>query len=192
VTDQVGFVVEQNRCMGCKACQTACKDKNDLEVGQRWRRVTEVEDGAYYNDNDGLRHHVFAFWTSLGCNHCLDPRCVKNCPTGAMNKRKSDGVVSVDRTKCIGCRYCEWSCPYGAPQFNPEVGQMGKCDYCIDLVQEGKQQACVAACPVRALHAGKMDALKKKYGDNAKTKGLPDQNITNPSLIVIPHKYAIE
>ena len=105
MADQLGFVIEQERCMGCKACQAACKDKNDLEVGQLWRRVTEVSGGGYFEDGNAIRQHVYAFWTSMSCNHCENPRCVQNCPTGAMHKRAEDGVVVVDQDKCIGCRY---------------------------------------------------------------------------------------
>lgn len=189
---QLGFVVEQKRCMGCKACQTACKDKNELEVGQLWRRVTEVAGGGYYEDGSAIRPRVYAFWTSISCNHCENPRCVQNCPTGAMHKRSEDGVVVVDKDKCIGCRYCTWSCPYGAPQYNPAEGKIGKCDLCLDYLAQGKDPACVAACPVRALHAGKLDELKQKYNGMTKTKGLPDPNLTHPSIIVAPHKDAIE
>lgn len=192
MTDQVGFHFAQNLCMGCKACQVACKDKNNLEVGQLWRRVVEVEGGSYYEDGAAIRHQVYAFWISLGCNHCADPLCVRNCPTGAMYKREDDGIVLVNKEKCIGCRYCVWSCPYGAPQYNEQEGKIGKCDYCIDLVQQGKDPACVAACPMRALHAGKLDELKQKHRGVDQTKGLPDPNITNPSLVVTPHKDAIK
>jgi len=189
VTEQVEFAIDQNRCLGCKACQTACKDKNELDVGQLWRRVTEVAGGGYYEQGQALRNSVYAFWTSIACNHCEHPKCVENCPTGAMQKRPEDGVVFVDKAKCIGCRMCTWSCPYGAPQYNPKEGKVGKCNYCIDEV--GKGPVCVAACPVRAIHSGKLEDLKKKYGATNQTIGMPDSSITTPSLVITPHKDAI-
>jgi len=191
MAQQVGFFIEQNRCMGCKACQAACKDKHDLEVGQLWRRVTEIEGGNYFEDGAAIHPNIYAFWTSLGCNHCADPACVKNCPTGAMYKRSEDGIVLHDDQKCIGCKMCMWSCPYGAPQYNPLKGKVGKCDYCIDYVQKGKDPACVSACPVRALHAGKLTELQAKHGTKAQTKGMPSPDITHPSIVIMPHKDAI-
>lgn len=188
---QVGFFIEQNRCIGCKACQAACKDKHDLEVGQLWRRVIETEGGNYLEDQAAIHANIFAYWTSIGCNHCADPACVKNCPTGAMSKRAEDGIVVHDDNKCIGCRMCEWSCPYGAPQFNPKTGKVGKCDYCLDFFQEGQDPACVSACPMRALHAGNLDELQAKYGNVAQTKGMPDSKITHPSIVIKTHKDAI-
>lgn len=192
MADQLGFVMEQMNCTGCKACQMACKDKNDLEVGQLWRRVTEISGGGYFLGGDAIKPNVYAFWTSIGCNHCEDPLCVKNCPTGAMHKRAEDGIVLVDETKCIGCRYCAWSCPYGAPQYNPQKGKMGKCDFCQDYLEEGKDPACVAACPLRNIHYGNIEELKKQYQGTNQTNGMPDPCITKPSLIIVPHKDAVK
>ncbi len=95
--------------------------------------------------------------------HCQDPVCVNVCPTTAMSKDEN-GIVSVDADKCIGCRYCEWACPYGAPQFNEAAGVMTKCNMCQDLVAEGGNPACVDACPMRALEFGDIEELQAKYG----------------------------
>lgn len=192
MANQLGFVVEQNYCMGCKTCQVACKDKHDLEVGQLFRRVTETEGGGYAQTGAGITPNIFAFWTSLSCNHCEHPKCVENCPTGAMHKRSEDGVVVVDQQKCVGCGYCTWSCPYGAPQYNPALGKMGKCDFCLDYLAQGQDPACVAACPVRALHYGELAEIKQKYSGVPTGKGLPAPNITSPSLIIVRHKDAID
>lgn len=188
---QLGFYIDQDICVGCYTCQITCKDKNDLQVGQNWRRVTEIADGGFSVEGNVIRHNVRAFYTSISCNHCTDPLCVKNCPTGALYKREKDGLVLHDRDKCIGCRYCAWSCPYGAPQFNPELGKMGKCNACVDLLEKGEQPACVSACPSRALKFGEMDELVRKYGKVQKTKGLPDPSITKPSVVIHPHRSAV-
>jgi len=187
---QLGFHIDQNRCIGCFTCQIACKDKNDLEVGQRWRRVEEIAGGGYTRVGQGLQANVYAYWISIGCNHCQDPLCVKNCPTKALYKRPEDGIVVVDEKKCIGCRYCVWSCPYGAPQYNPQKGKIGKCNFCLDLLEKGEQPACVAACPMRALHAGDLKELAQKYGGTDRIKGLPDPSITKPSILITPHRHA--
>src|SRR3546814_7188096 len=84
-----------------------------LQVGRNVRRVYDMENGTYPKPK--LWH------LSSSCNHCDAPACVINCPTTAMHKRPEDGVVLVDHTKCVGCQYCTWACPYEAPQFNPAL-----------------------------------------------------------------------
>ena len=166
---QLGFYVDQASCTGCKACQIACKDKNDLPVGITWRRVAEYSGGGWSQDESQgtFKPNVFTYYTSVSCNHCEDPICVRVCPTKAMHKGEG-GIVSVDDGACIGCRYCEWACPYSAPQFNADKGVMTKCDFCQDFLAEGRDPACVAACPSRVLHFGEIDDLRRKYGDHGR------------------------
>ena len=125
---QYGFYVESNYCVGCKACQVACKDEHDLEVGQLFRKITTKESGQIIEQNKAFFSNVTAYHLSTSCHHCDEPACVKNCPTGAMNKNPETGIVSVNQDRCIGCRYCTWACPYGAPQYNEQIGKTGKCD----------------------------------------------------------------
>lgn len=98
---------------------------------------------------------------SIACNHCDDPQCVSHCPTTAMHKREEDGVVLVDHDKCVGCRYCTWACPYEAPQFDPAIGMMTKCDTCLDLREQGGNPMCVDSCPMRAIEFGLISELRK-------------------------------
>ncbi|WP_313448732.1 DMSO/selenate family reductase complex B subunit [Atlantibacter hermannii] len=188
---QLGFFIDSSRCSGCKACLVACKDKNNLEPGRRFRRVYEVTSGGFApNGTGGLENNISAWTLSISCNHCADPICTKNCPTTAMHKRPGDGIVRVDTNKCIGCGYCAWSCPYGAPQFNPEAGQMSKCDFCVDLQAKGEDPICVATCPLGAIKYGPIDELRQKYGTLCHVQGLPDPAITKPNLVVKPHQGA--
>ncbi|WP_315969744.1 DMSO/selenate family reductase complex B subunit [Cellulomonas timonensis] len=163
---QLGFYFDQTLCTGCKACQVACKDKNDLPVGVTWRRVAEYSGGTWQQEGDTFTPNVFTYYTSISCNHCDEPACVQVCPTTAMHKDEH-GIVTIDDGKCVGCRYCEWACPYGAPQYDKNAGVMTKCDLCIDRVNAGEQPACVAACPSRALEFGEIEELRAKYGDTA-------------------------
>src|SRR5699024_8902054 len=135
---RLGFYFDQSLCIGCKACQIACKDKHDTPLGTNWRRVVEYSGGDWNLANGVFNHETFTYYTSISCNHCEDLICAKVCPTTAMHKGE-DGIVTVDPYKCIGCRYCEWACPYSAPQFNPETKQMSKCDLCADLRAEGRR-----------------------------------------------------
>lgn len=182
---QYGFFVDSTKCTGCKTCQLSCKDDNDLGIDRDWRRVYEYGGGNWIENEDGTVHQdVFSYYLSIACNHCEKPACAKACPTGAMNKRQKDGLVVVDQTICVGCRYCEMACPYGAPQFDAEKKVMSKCDGCFDRLEQGKKPVCIESCPLRALDFGPMDELRTKYGTNANIAPLPDPSQTNPSLIV--------
>lgn len=187
---QPAFYFDASRCIGCKACMIACKDKNDLPVGLNWRRVVEYTGGDWVLEGDSAyRHDIFSYYVSIACNHCEKPICVESCPTTATHK-DANGIVWVDQDKCIGCRYCEWSCPYHAPQYSSESGRMTKCDMCRDLLAEGKMPACVSACPSRALGFGEMEELKKNPGMTLEVAPLPSISMTKPALVIKPHRYS--
>ena len=186
---RLAFFFDSSACSGCKTCQMACKDKNDLPVGQVWRRVYEVTGGGWKQEGHSWIQDVVAYNLSISCNHCEDPVCAKNCPTRAI-RRREDGIVLIDQDSCIGCKYCAWACPYGAPQFNPAKGVMGKCDLCADYVDQGKNPSCVDACPMRALDFGEYGELLQRHGDSSHVYPLPDPSITEPSILVRPHQGA--
>ena len=146
------FTFDAGFCSGCKACQAACKDKNNLPLGVLWRRVYEVTGGTWQKDGEAWNNTVFAYNLSVACNHCIHPKCAGICPANAYSVRK-DGIVILDTSKCVGCGYCAWACPYGAPQYNAESGHMTKCNFCFDNLEQGLPPACVAACPMRTLDA---------------------------------------
>ncbi|MBM4761225.1 DMSO/selenate family reductase complex B subunit [Bacillus sp. B15-48] len=188
---QLGFYIDQSRCIGCKTCVIACKDKNDNEIGVNFRRVYPYESGSFtQNANGTFVQNVQSYFLSISCNHCDNPTCVQGCPTGAMFKRNEDGVVVIDQDKCAGCRYCEWNCPYGAPQYNKELGKMTKCNLCVDLLDKGERPACEGSCPVRAIEVGPIEELRAKYGHTDQVKGMPNSSITNPNIVITPHKFA--
>jgi anaerobic dimethyl sulfoxide reductase subunit B (iron-sulfur subunit) len=193
MTKQMAFYFNASICSGCKACMTSCKDKNSLPVGVNWRRVTEYGGGTWVPDplNPGVMvpNNVFAYAISTACMHCQNPLCVEVCPTQAMYKR-ADGIVLIDAQKCVGCRYCQWACPYGAPSFNDTAGVMTKCNFCADLQDQGLNPACVDACVMRALEFGELDELRAKYGDHNEMAPLPSADITNPSFVMTLHRNA--
>jgi anaerobic dimethyl sulfoxide reductase subunit B len=187
---KLAFYVDTQTCTGCKTCMVACKDKNDLPDGVRWRRVYEYSGGEWFSEADGtFRQDVFAYYLSVSCNHCEKPICVEVCPTTAMNLGQ-DGIVTVDQKKCVGCRYCEWACPYGAPQYLADKGVASKCDFCKDELEAGGTPACVAACPTRALTFGDFD--EKRCDGDFPVKGafapLPNRCLTEPRASFAPHK----
>lgn len=184
------FFLDTQICTGCKTCMVACKDKNNLPLSVRWRRVVEFSGGDWVRLPDGtFTQNVFAYYISVSCNHCQDPICVQSCPTTAMNQ-DSHGIVSVDLEKCVGCRYCEWACPYSSPQFDQTLQQMTKCDFCRDELLQGGTPACVGACPTRALLFGEYERLANQHGNGMVMAPMPPKNLTDPTFIQGPHKDA--
>jgi Fe-S-cluster-containing dehydrogenase component len=102
-----------------RCCVVACNEQNGNRAEIQWRRVGEIEGGVY---PDTLRHYL-----SMGCNHCLEPTCMTDCPVNAYTKDPLTGIVLHSAERCIGCQYCTWNCSYGVPQYNPERGVVGKC-----------------------------------------------------------------
>jgi anaerobic dimethyl sulfoxide reductase subunit B (iron-sulfur subunit) len=186
---QWGFFVDSAHCSGCKACQVACKDRNDLGPGIRWRRVYEVAGGGWRRDGAAWVSEVRSYHLSLACNHCEDPICLRHCPTGAIG-RTAEGIVLIDGDRCMGCRYCEWVCPYGAPQYDEATGRMGKCTLCAPDLARGEAPACVAACPMRVLEVGDLAELRARHGAGAQVYPLPAERHTRPALGVAPHASA--
>jgi anaerobic dimethyl sulfoxide reductase subunit B (iron-sulfur subunit) len=184
---QLAFFFDSASCSGCKACQAACKDKQDHEPGILWRRVYEITGGGWVQRNGLWEPNVLAYNLSVACNHCQTAPCLAACPTGAVIKRP-DGIVQILKERCMGCRYCEWACPYSAPQYDAQAGKMTKCDFCADFLLEGKSPACVSACPLRALEFGQLEDLKLKQKDGARIFPLPPEEMAGPSLVIRPHR----
>ena len=188
------FTFDSSACSGCKACQVACKDKNDLPPGVLWRRVFEVSGGEWVRSGDAWLSNVFAYNFSMACNHCVHPKCAGVCPTNAFHVRE-DGIVLLDSAKCAGCGYCNWACPYAVPQYNALAGSMSKCDFCVDHIDAGADPACVAACPMRVLNfaeenssAASKDELSLWVipGSNHPFP-LPEFSRTQPHMRLRPH-----
>ncbi|MCC7120012.1 MAG: 4Fe-4S dicluster domain-containing protein [Gammaproteobacteria bacterium] len=163
----LGLVIDLDTCVGCHACATSCKEWNDAGHSAP---LTDTDpygatpDGVWFN-----RVHAYEVQTPTGsrtvnfprsCLHCERAPCVTVCPTGASFKRATDGIVLVDADKCIGCKLCSWACPYGAREYDPDVGVMKKCTLCVDRLYNGnlpeasRVPACVAACPTGARSFG--------------------------------------
>ncbi len=186
---QLGFVHNNMDCIGCRACEIACKDKNGLAPGPRFRRVMYVE-GGHFPD-------VFAYKVNMSCNHCAEPACLPTCPTGAIFKRQKDGIVDIDSTLCIGCRRCEAACPFGAPQFDVTTNTVKKCNMCVDEIDAGRKPYCVMGCMMRVLDIGPIDQIRagtyatKAVGPGDRTvrqvRNMANPELTNPSIAFVAH-----
>ncbi|WP_035213203.1 4Fe-4S dicluster domain-containing protein [Desulfitobacterium hafniense] len=181
-----GMVIDLRRCFGCQTCVVGCIVWNSLPKGIKWNHVdtagSKIEQqptGTFPNVNMSFLPHL--------CNHCEDPACVNNCPTGAMHKRE-DGIVLVDQDKCVGCGYCTWSCPYGVPIKDPVKKVMSKCTLCVDRIEGGQVPFCVADCPGRARIFGDLndpDSQASRLIANRKGRRLCPEKGTSPSVYYV-------
>ena len=186
---QLAFYFDASACSGCKTCQVACKDKHNSPVGIRWRRVYEVCGGSWTKEGAAWKQNLSAYNLSMACNHCKDPICMHRCPNKAIIKN-GQGVVLINYYRCMGCRYCEMACPYGALQFDAIQKVMTKCSFCADYLEEGKKPSCISSCPMRALDLGELEELEQRHGKNNEGFPLPDEHYTQPALVITSHKKA--
>lgn len=169
ITGSVAKLIDVSKCIGCKACQSACMEWNDLrdEIG------TNV--GVYDNPADLTEHS----WTVMrfseyenpqgdlewlirkdGCMHCADPGCLKACPQPGAIIQYANGIVDFQSEHCIGCGYCVAGCPFDVPRISKKDNKAYKCTLCVDRVTVGQEPACVKTCPTGAINFGsKADML---------------------------------
>lgn len=179
----MGFYFDQTRCTGCFTCAVACKDWHSIPPGPAARRqVHTLERGRF--------PEVSVAFLVTSCYHCARPSCAGACPVGAISKRPQDGIVVVDKEKCLGggrCDLCLQACPYGIPQFgagdNPKIDM---CDFCLDRSAQGRKPVCVEACPMRALDSGPLDELKVRYSGSRHAQGFAYNEGTAPSVLFKP------
>ena len=195
------FLTDSTLCIGCKACEVACKEWNDISqdgiewtgysydntgaVGHStWRHVKFVERlaelGAGGNDQE-----CDASWTfsSDVCKHCENAGCLEACPTGSIVRTEFGGVY-VQPDICNGCSYCVVSCPFGVVQRNPKDGRAFKCTFCYDRQKVGLKPACAKACPTESIKFGKLDELRLDAQlrlEELKARGIEDAQIYDPT-----------
>ena len=169
-----GMGVDIDLCIGCGRCVRACKEENDVPDLPFYYRtwveryliktdhsveVESIGDGTPPG-RDRLREKdiLRSFFVPKLCNHCDHPPCVQVCPVGATFSTE-DGVVLVDKDRCIGCRYCIQACPYGARYLHPEQQVADKCTFCYHRIVKGLLPACVEVCPRQARVFGDLRTL---------------------------------
>ena len=173
--EQYRFHFDMTACVGCHCCEVACNEQNNNPADTKWRRVGEMETGEFPD--------TLQLFNSMSCNHCIDPECLKGCPTNSYIKLDNGVVYHVDED-CIGCQYCTWNCPYEVPTFNKDRGIVTKCHMCNDKLELGQTPACVQACPAGAIMIEVVNKDKWIKNDMAKegvAPHLPDISITKPT-----------
>lgn len=140
------------RCIGCQACQVACKSNKGLGPGPALCQNLSVGP----NERGGIPTVRQVF---MPCFHCEEPWCLHVCPTGAVRRRPQDGIVYIEASQCIGCKSCIMACPWGACQWDPASHRAVKCDYCMDRLDQGQKPACVTKCLTQCLDFGPAEGL---------------------------------
>ena len=175
---KIAALVDTTRCMGCRACQVACKQWNQLPSEKtRFRGTYENPPSLsavtwtkiqFFESSNGKQEWRFR---KQQCFHCDKASCVTVCPTGAA-KELPNGIVIIDQSLCTGCKYCVEACPFQTPKFSEKTGTAIKCRFCWDRVSNGLGPACVKACPTGALFFGRReDVLREAKARAEKVKG---------------------
>ena len=173
--EQYRFHFDATACVGCHCCEVACNEQNANPDEIKWRRVGEMEMGEFPD--------TLQLFNSMSCNHCIDPECLKGCPTESYIKL-DNGIVWHDDPSCIGCQYCTWNCPYEVPTYNADRGIVTKCHMCVDKLEAGQTPACVQACPSNAIEIEVFNVeewLNEGMAKEGVAPHLPDIEITKPT-----------
>jgi formate dehydrogenase iron-sulfur subunit len=180
----MGFFTDTTVCIGCKACEVACKNWNGLSSeiiplsgdsydntqhlsGENWRHVKFIEQ---FNDDRSTGRWLLM---SDVCKHCVHAGCLEVCPTGAIIRTEYDTVV-IQADTCNGCRDCIAACPFGVIEINPASNTAMKCTLCYDRMQSGLPPACAQACPTHSIQFGTIADLQQAAG--ARVEQLNNQN----------------
>ena len=204
------FLTDSTLCIGCKACEVACKEWNQIDAdGLNWTGLSYDNTGAVGHST--WRHVKFVehapepgfggnspdlgswMFSSDVCKHCEVAGCLEACPTGSIVRTEFGGVF-VQPDVCNGCSYCVVNCPFGVIQKNPEDGRAFKCTFCYDRQLEGEKPACAKACPTESIKFGEINEMKIVAQERLRelhSRGMDDAKIYNPTDTSVEGLHAL-
>ena len=194
-----GFLTDSTLCIGCKACEVACKEWNEVPADgyalsghsydntlglghSTWRHVKFVENGTTIGAGGNAPDVMSWMFSSDVCKHCEVAGCLESCPTGSIVRTEFGGVY-IQPDICNGCGYCVVNCPFGVVDRRPDDGRAFKCTFCYDRQKAGEQPACAKACPTGSILFGDLEQLERVADERiAKLHdaGMTDANLWNP------------
>jgi formate dehydrogenase iron-sulfur subunit len=194
------FLTDSTLCIGCKACEVACKEWNNVESDglnwtgfsydntgalghSTWRHVKFVEAPPEPGLGGNAPDTISWEFSSDVCKHCGVAGCLEACPTGAIVRTEFGGVF-VQPDVCNGCGYCVVTCPFGVVQKNPNDGRAFKCTFCYDRQKEGMTPACAKACPTESIKFGEISAMELAAQERVQElhgRGMQDAKLYNPT-----------
>ncbi len=203
---EVAKLIDVSRCIGCKACQAACMEWNDLRDEVGWARGTydspaDLTDRSWtvmrFYEEEVAGHGLQWLIVKDGCLHCADPGCLRACPAPGAIVQYANGIVDFHEEYCIGCGYCQTGCPFDIPRFSARDSKAYKCTLCSDRVAVGLEPACIKSCPTQALSFGSkedmLELAQERIGE-LKERGLAQAAVYDPAgvggthvVYVLPH-----
>src|SRR5471030_2141604 len=190
--EEVAKLIDTTKCIGCKACQVACSEWNELrdEVGHNHGTYDNPHDLSAetwtlmrFTEHENTAGNLEWLIRKDGCMHCADPGCLKACPSPGAIVQYSNGIVDFIHENCIGCGYCIKGCPFNIPRISKVDHKAYKCTLCSDRVAVGQGPACAKACPTHCISFGtKEEMLKQAEGriTDLKSRGYANAGVYDP------------
>lgn len=188
----VAKLIDTTKCIGCKACQVACMEWNDLrdEIGTNWgsyQNPRDLSDSTWtlmrFSEVDTPKGDLEWLIRKDGCMHCADPGCLKACPSPGAIVQYVNGIVDFHEENCIGCGYCVTGCPFNIPRISKKDHKAYKCTLCSDRVAVGLEPACIKTCPTGALVFGTKEDMKLHAAgriEDLRSRGFENAGLYDP------------
>ncbi|AEC20891.1 formate dehydrogenase, beta subunit [Pusillimonas sp. T7-7] len=189
----VAKLIDTTKCIGCKACQVACMEWNDLrdEIGTNvgvYDNPADLTDQSWtvmrFSEYENTAGDLEWLIRKDGCMHCEDPGCLKACPAPGAIIQYNNGIVDFHEENCIGCGYCITGCPFDVPRISKKDNKAYKCTLCSDRVAVGQEPACVKTCPTGAIVFGTKEDMQKHADDrivDLKSRGFDNAGLYDPA-----------